>query len=94
MSERDIETVKAAAKKTGEDFLGVTKAFIADVHAELVSGGRSNLSLDAFKTWLCREQRAGTINLSRCDLVEAHSASKVAASETSNGINEYHFIRV
>lgn len=83
-----VALVNSLAAELGRECLGTTKTWIADVAAAM---DRSTADL---APWLLRASRDGDVRLSRCDLVEAHSAETVAASQITDGISEYHFIRV
>lgn len=85
--------VRVAAKKCVPAFEPMrdapSKFWIADILAEL---GRAGYEADGAA--LVEAHRAGTIALSRCDLVEAFDAAKVAASETYYRRAEFHFVRI
>ena len=86
-----VEEAARAVIRAGGGF-GSNKAFIAEVYAAL--SALSGLTLDAFKVQLYRMQRAGSVNLSRADLVEAMDPEMVRRSHMSDGISDWNFVTV
>lgn len=72
---------------------GDDRAFISDVHAQLVRQG-TNISLPDFKRELLRMLRSGQVLMVRADLVGAMDPDRVAASEISDMGSEFHFITI
>lgn len=88
------EAIQAAATDIlGEVSVFNDRAFISEVWARLAPMNHG-LSLAAFRQLCVELHFAGEISLSRCDLVEAHDARTVAASETEYDGSTFHFVRL
>jgi hypothetical protein len=83
--------VLGAARAAKDGRFGDNKVFISHVHRSL---GVPGLDLEAFKKRLVEAQRAGLVDLSRADLVEAMSPEDVRASETHYLDATFHFVRL
>lgn len=81
-----VQRAAADAKGLGQ------KAFISDVYDRMVAQGYQG-SLDDFKAALIDENRAGTLQLQRADLVGAMDPGDVARSEAKVDEATFHFIR-
>ncbi len=87
------DDVRSAARSATTGTFGQRKVFISAVWEQLHRSGRwSTLTLEEFKRRLLDEHRAGSLELSRADLVAAMDGRLVADSETLANGASFHFI--
>ena len=87
------DDVRSAARSAITGVFGQRKVFISAVWEQLHRSGRwSTMPLDEFKRRLLEEHRAGSLELSRADLVAAMDGRLVADSETLANGASFHFI--
>jgi hypothetical protein len=90
-----VRKIRAAASGTGARRFGPDKVFIASVWESLRNDPDvSALGEQGFKRALVEAHRAGTLVLSRADLIAAMDPRDVAASEIRHLNATYHFIQV
>ena len=86
--------VLAAARASTTGWFGDNKVFISHLFQTLhASGSPYALDRKQFNQRLIEANRAGTLRLSRADLVEAMDPADVAASEFTYFGERFHFVR-
>ncbi len=87
----DEQVNRAAARVGPEGVFGDRKVFIADVYDQMPAATRG--TLDEFKARVNAERRAGTLSLTRADLVQAMPEDRVARSAINDPTGaDYHFV--
>lgn len=89
------QSVQEAMRGIGDapnERFGHQKVFISAVFRKLVKNNAFSGSLDDFKKRLLAARREGLLQLSRADLVGAMPAATVNSSQTSDGMDNVHFV--
>jgi hypothetical protein len=86
-----LVVVRDAVKEIkGPGRFGDRKVFVSALWQRV--GRKLGMSLDEFKQWLAAQQRTGTLQLARADLVAAMDPNLVALSEIRDRGAEFHFV--
>jgi len=88
----DTAYIHECTRSADRDDIGGKRVFVSDAFATAKFLGLFAGDLAAFKAELLAQWRAGSVKLTRCDLVGAYDDDKVADSEVTYLHATFHFL--